>query len=276
MDRLIPGNKNVRANYLSTRALIALDADGDTAKAESLQVREIELRRELPEQHLLADALNGLAIMKMRQGDTDAALKLYQECLGIQRNLFSGANQTVAILIENMANAYFMRKEYDQAITQLEEVLAIRTEIYGEDGFPVARTRYNMGVLASEMGDHARGLELVDGALVVFRKHLGDNHIEVGQLLRGRATCLKGLGNLDEALRDARSALAILDAAGIPTSRGRLRALSLVVELLCLQGSTAEAERLVGEAVGQLDPQIADQADWVKTLNEKLEACGAG
>ncbi len=266
-------DQGIRADYLGARAVIASTWHGDLAKAEAMQVQDVALRRQLPYPILLADTLNDLAITKMKKGASAEALELYQECLDIQRKSYGDAHQAVAITLENMANAFYSREEYDQAISRLDEVLAIRTKLFGADSFPVARTRFNMGVVASTMDNNARGLELIDGALVVFRKRLGENHVEVGQALRNRAVCLKGLGRLDEALRDARQALAIFNVAVTPTERGRLLTLVDMTELLCLKGSSAEAERLVKETLSQLDPQKPDQAKWITELNEKLAKC---
>jgi serine/threonine protein kinase len=274
--RLTPQDLETRADYLGLRATIELSRHGDMQKAEALQAEDVALRRRRPAQTLLADALNSLAIIKMQKGDTTEALKLYQECLDIQRKEFGDAHQAVAITLENMANAYYTRKEYSQAIDRLDEVLVVRTKLFGIDSFPVARTRFNMGVLTSTMGDHQRGLELIDGALVVFRKHLGENNVEVGQALRNRAVCLKGLGEIDGALRDARAALSIFDAAVAPTERGRLRTVADITELLCIKGSVRAAERLVARTLDQLDPNKPDQAKWITQLNDKLDKCRAG
>jgi tetratricopeptide (TPR) repeat protein len=253
--------------------MIARSWRGDLEKAEVLQTQDVALRRRLPDQVLLADALNSLAITRTQKGASAEALGLYQECLDIQRKQYGDTHQAVAITLENMAGLFYSRKEYDQAIGRLDEVLAMRTKLFGADSFPVARTRFNMGVVADTMGDHARGLELTDGALAVFRKHLGANNVEVGQALRNRALCLKGLGKFDEALRVAREALAIFDVAVAPTERGRMRTLVDITELLCIQGLSAEAERLVKKTLSLLDPQKADHANWITKLNEKLAKC---
>jgi serine/threonine protein kinase len=273
IGRLEQQGLNIRADYLGARATIARSWRGDLEKAEALQAQEVALRRQLPDQTLLADALNSLAITKMQKGASAEALKLYQECLDIQRKQYGDAHQIVAVTLENMANAYYSRKEYDQAIGRLDEVLTVRTKLFGADSFPVARTRFNMGVVASTMGNNARGLELTDGALAVFRKHLGENNVEVGQALRNRALCLKGLGKFDEALCEARAALTIFDVAVAPTETGRMRTVLDITELLCIQGSSADAERLVKKTLSQLDPQKADHAKWITKLNEKLSKC---
>ncbi|HUN81086.1 MAG TPA: serine/threonine-protein kinase [Phycisphaerae bacterium] len=270
---LTPQDTSIRAGILGKRAIIAQNWRGDLDKAESLQTQVVALRRQLPDKNLLSDALNDLAIIKMRKGDTTEALKLYQECLDGQRKQFGDTHQAVAITLENMANAYYSRKEYDQTISRLDEVLAVRIKLFGADSFPVARTRFNMGVVASTMGNDVRGLELIDGALAVFRKQLGDRNVEVGQALRNRAFSLKKLGRIDEALHDARAALAIFDVAVAPTEQSRLRTLVDITELLCIQGSSAEAEQLVKKTLALLDSQKADQAKWIIKLNEKLSKC---
>ena len=273
LARLNPARPDMRADYLAARGALVLGWHGDLDKAEAIQTQQIAMRRELPSKHLLADAINDLAIIKMRRGDSAAAIALYQECLDIQRNEFGDTHQTVATTLENMANVYYSRKEYDQAISRLDEVLAIRTTLFGAESFPVARTRFNTGVIADVMGDHARALGLIDGALAVFRKNLDDKSPEIGQALRNRAICLKGLGRLDEALYDARAALAIFDAAVDPTERSRIRAIRDIAELLCLKGSPDEAERVAKQAIAVLDPQKPDQAKAIQQLNDQLAKC---
>jgi len=275
LDRSVPNGTELRASLLGVRARVMSAWKNDLEAVEALQTRVVQLRRDLPERHLLADDLNSLAVTKAKRGDLDGALAAYEEALGVLRSVYGDTHRLVAITLENISGVYYRRKEFDRSFKMLEEVLAIRIHTFGEDGFPVARTRFNMGVVAGDMGDPGRSLELIDGALPILRKNLGPTHPEVAQVMRNRVPPLKTLGRLDEALEVARAALAIYDTAVAPTDGRRQRALLDIVELLCAKGQVDEAQRIAADAIKALDPKVTDQAKWIKRLNDAVAACGA-
>lgn len=168
----------------------------------------------------------------------------------------------------------------DHSASRIAQATALVQEAYvrlvGNQDIRWDSRAHFLAAVASDKGDHSRGLELIDGALVVFRNQLGENNVEVGQALRSRALCLKGLGNLDEALRDARAALVIFDVAVVPTERGRLRAVADITELLCLQGSYDAAEQMAKEALKLLDPDNTTHQKSIKNLRDKLSRCRDG
>lgn len=130
----------------------------------------------------------------------------------------------------------------------LKEVLGARDAVR-HDSMPAARTRFNIGSVALAKNDFAAALPLIEGAVPIFRKSMGEQHVEVAQVLRSRATCRKGLGDLPGIGQDLEDALAIYGRATKPTFGPRLRTVQSLVEVRCLLGEAESARRLADEAV---------------------------
>ncbi len=270
---LVPARPDMWADFLAVRAQIAQHGANDLAKAEAIALERIAIQKQVNSGFGTADALNDLAVIKMTKGDIDGAIVTYEECLASMVAYVGENHQRIAVIRENLANAYFRQKKYDQVLLTLDQVLAIRIKLFGTDSFPVARTRFNMGVVANTTGDSARSLGLIDGALTTFRRELGENHREVAQALTSRAAALKGLARLDEALATANSALEILQTAP-PIDQNRLRVQADIVELLCLTGKPQEAGSLAKEIIAALDAAKPEQDRWIKRIGDILAKCG--
>ncbi|MCI0700215.1 MAG: tetratricopeptide repeat protein [Planctomycetia bacterium] len=65
---------------------------------------------------------------------------------------------------------------FDTARPLLNEALAIRTELLGDDNAEVAASLHNLGWLDQDEGQFASAQKLYRRALVMRRKHLGDSH----------------------------------------------------------------------------------------------------
>jgi tetratricopeptide (TPR) repeat protein len=132
----------------------------------------------------------------------------------------------------------------------------------------------NMGSIALNTRDFARALELIDGALPVFRRSLGEQSIDVAVVVRSRGTALKGLNDLDGALREFEAALAIQDAVASPTAAARIRILVAMIEVQCLRSKPDEARAAADLALKVLDPEKPADAKWIKDVQDQLAKCG--
>ena len=168
-----------------------------------------------------------------------------------------------------------MRQErYDQTLALLDEVLSIRESAFGPDSLPVARTRFNLGVVASYSGDFERAFALIDSGLAVFREQYGERSIEAAIGFFHRGASHEALGRFDAALRDYESSLAILDTLASPTEGTRLNALQSLTGLRCRQGVAVDRARGdVEELLAALDRGNSDHQPWIERFEKLRESC---
>jgi len=208
-------------------------------------------------------------------GQADEALASYKEALELTRKEEGESGYRGALILENMANVYFQKKELDTAQDMLGEVLKTRESLFGPDSMTTARTRFNMSSIAIRRADFKLGLELADAVLPIFKKNVGEKSPDYAQVIRNRAECLKGLGDTEAALRELRAALDIIDAAAAPSSPQRLRILLITVETYCQRGETDNAQATTDLALKVLDQTKPDQAKWIKNFRDLLAKCNA-
>lgn len=262
-----------RAAILGVRSRLAKSRQNDLVLAQKLAEEQVTLLRQGEPSVVVAEALNGLAILRMEAGKHDEALKLYEEALVIARVELGHTHPRVALLLENCANIWFRRKDLEKAQSMLDQVLVIREEAFGAESMQATRTRFNIGAVSVERGDFARGLELVDAALPVFRSTSGNPSLDVAVAMRLRAVCLKGLGNLDGAIEQAASALAMFDLVTPATSPLRLRCIQSLAEMYCLKNLPDDAERILQKGLSALSPDQPEQAKWITTFDNVRIKC---
>jgi tetratricopeptide (TPR) repeat protein len=273
LDRLLEERPGTRSLILTARASLARDWKGDLALAETLYGAALDQSRSAGEPWLIASALNALAVSEAARDKLDDASAHFREAIDVVSSVFGDDHPTLASYLENLGGLHLQRQEYDQTLALLERVLAIRESVYGADSFPAARTRFNMGVVASESGDSRRGLELIDAALVVFREHSGERSLETATALIYRGRCLEWTGNLAAAERDYESALAIQDAIGVPAHELRLNALMNLARVRCMLGGSDRATGAFDLALSALEPQNSDHQKWFSLFESVRANC---
>jgi len=262
-----------RAHLLSSRAALLSAWKGDYAQAEALDTEALAIMRTLNDPYRIAESLNNVAVMRMSQNKLDEARPLYEEAIEITKKNFGDHNQRVAIYTENLANIAFRQKDYALAQSMLEQVLTTRSAIFGAESMAAARTRMNMASIALSTGDFARSLELLDAVIPVFRASLGERNLDTAVAIRSRGMALKGLNDLDGALREFQDVIAIHDEVAAPNAAGRIRTLIAIVEVKCLQGKAEEARTTADLALKALDPAKPAEAKWIKDLQDQLAKC---
>jgi tetratricopeptide (TPR) repeat protein len=168
-----------------------------------------------------------------------------------------------------------MKKDYDACLAAMTKVLAMREQIFGPESLPAAKSRLNLGSIAITKQDFKLGLEHTDAALPIFRKQLGEQHMDVAQALRNRAMCLRGLGDTAAALRDYQSALVMYDALTAPAAAVRIRTLVAIMEIQCAQGLPESAQATAALALKVLDAKEPAQARLIKSVQDQLAKCKA-
>jgi tetratricopeptide (TPR) repeat protein len=181
----------------------------------------------------------------------------------------------VAIRLENLGDVYRTKRELDKTNELLDEVLAIREEAYGEESTLVARTRFNMGVVALQERDYARASRLIGSTLDGFRRQSGEKSLDYATAVFALGRADAGLGELSRARSAYEASLAIQDELAAPTAELRMRTLEALVELDCKRGSREEARATSDLALAALDRANADHGKWITRFEALIAKCGA-
>ncbi|MBC7834681.1 MAG: tetratricopeptide repeat protein [Phycisphaerales bacterium] len=116
LKRLGHDDPGQQADIAVVRSSLASAWKGDPAQAEAFTVDEVALRRRADQPAVLAGSLNNLAVMKVNRGKLDEALPLYEEAIGVASREYGEQHHITASLMENQANIYRMKKDYDTCL----------------------------------------------------------------------------------------------------------------------------------------------------------------
>jgi hypothetical protein len=143
------------------------------------------------------------------QGDYPAAIRLYEECLGIQKEL--GDRPGIANTLGNLGIVAYLQGDYASARLLSEESLAIQRTLGNRPG--IAFALHNSGRAISAEGDSTRAAALQRESLLLFvevssAQGIADtlDAFAVLDLARGRAERAAQLWGAVQGLRDDRGA----------------------------------------------------------------------
>jgi predicted ATPase len=156
-----------RARALNGAGALA-QCQGEYEAARALYEESLAIRRELGDQHGIADSLNNLGILASDQGEYEAARALYEESLAIRREL--GNQQGIAGSLNNLGNVAYSQGEYEAARALNEESLAICRELGDQRG--IAYGLEGVAAAAGAQGQPERAA-LIFGAAEALREVLG-------------------------------------------------------------------------------------------------------
>jgi predicted ATPase/class 3 adenylate cyclase len=189
---------------------------------------------------LRAKALSAGGSLAFQRGDLDLAVRLYEECLALRREVADALG--VAGTLNNLGLIAWQRGDLDQAKALYEESLAAYRQRDHRYGMSLALS--NLGILAAETGDLDRAREFYEESLGI-RRELDD--------LQGQAIALQNLADLAVKRRDLGTARTLLEEAlGLYRDLQSERGFAYVFDnlgSLALSGQQAErAARLFGAA----------------------------
>ena len=212
---------------------------------EALRLRQMELGHE----HLdTADSLLKVGGLLAVQGNVDGAEEMFGRSLEIRRKLLGENHAEVAVVLTRMGALYRDFNRAEEAETVLRQALEIQRR-KGEETLQVAEVKNHLAVLAANQDDYAAAEELLQDALRIRRRELGDDHVLVAEGLVNLAVIAEGRGDWRKAERVYREAADSLRR--LYKGDNELVAATLVnlAMLLGEHGDAGEAERLFREAL---------------------------
>jgi serine/threonine-protein kinase len=158
---------------------------------------------------------------------------------------------------------------YAEAEPLLRQALATRREVLGPRHADVGESLYNLGGLAFKQGDHEAAKARYEEALGLYRSLLGEDAMEVAQILNDLAMVLEeGKADYEGARPLLERALAIKRAHLGERHRDVAQAVNNLGMLHYRKGDLDEAERLLREALAtNRDLLGADHVEVASGLN---------
>jgi len=154
-----------------------------------------------------------------------------------------------ATLTDTVGRVYQSLGLYGSARTLLENALATRRRVHGNEHPRVAESLDTLARLVREMGDPVAAEPLYREALAMNRKLLGEEHPTVALNINNLANLVKVKGNMAEAETLSRRALEIRKKALGPEHPDVAESLHDLGSILLSGGDYAGAEALLREAL---------------------------
>jgi CHAT domain-containing protein/Tfp pilus assembly protein PilF len=190
----------------------------------------------------LANILNTLALLYLRQGSYSKAENFYSQALTITKRLRGEQHSDVATILNNLAGLYQTQGLYSQAEQLFNQSLKMRKHLVGEVHLDVADSLNNLAGLYQTQGLYSQAEQLFNQSLKM-RKHLvGEVHLDVADSLNNLATLYLDQGRYDKAEHPYRQAYYMRKRLLREDHPDIAASLNNLAELYKNQGRYSEAE----------------------------------
>ncbi|CAH3152958.1 unnamed protein product [Porites lobata] len=143
-------------------------------------------------------------------------------------NMSQGHIQDISEKLSNLGDICKMHCEFNVAKTYLENSLAVRIRLLGDQNVDVASGYNDLALVYKALGDFERAKEYQQRALAIKLKKLGAEHVSVATSYGNLASIHKDLGDLEQAKEYQQRGLAIFlkklgaEHVSVATSYGNL------------------------------------------------------
>jgi tetratricopeptide (TPR) repeat protein len=187
----------------------------------------------------------------------------YGRFVEVQYRRLSGklGGHALAVILHNQAATMQARGEYDAALKQYQNSLAILEEL--SDRVGVARSLHNIGIIQQARGDYDAALEQYHRSLAISEE-LGDR-AGVASSLNQIGIIQQVRGNYDEALEQYHRSLAISEELG--DRAGVARSLHQIGNLHYFRGEYEEALRQYRHS-RQIAEELGDPSGVARSLHQ--------
>jgi len=231
-----------------------------TAASEEAE-KALSVARTAPDQLAnLSAALSCMANCKISMGEYSAARKLYEQVLGYCKSIPKEQlnNLARANIYLGYGTALSALHRYEQA----KQVLEIALPVFKSAGasLPQAQASNALGIVELELGHEARAKELLDQALDLHNLIVPKQDVFRIMVLHNLGCLEARLGQNTQARAHFTSCAEHLKKAKEPTLLGRTDV--CLAEISLKLADSAEAERLLNEAIKNSDATKDDAALW--------------
>jgi eukaryotic-like serine/threonine-protein kinase len=196
-----------------------------------------------------ATALNNFGYLRRTQGDSREAESSFREVLSLSPEFSSDAHFLIGVTRATLASVLADQGRFQEAVQMAQEAVAEcrREGIASTPDFGFVLTIY--GGFLTEEGKFAEADSALTEADRIFRQLLSPLSLWTGDNVRNQAALLYNRGRYPEALAKAEEALHIYTKSFGPHYDNYPTALAIQGLSLNRLGRTAEAERVLREAV---------------------------
>ncbi len=156
-----------------------------------------------------------------------------------------GEDARVAVVAANLAMVELAQGDMAAARELLEQALAIRRAVFGDDEPGIAALLNNLGELERRSGNPERARQLHEAALVMRRALREPGHPEIAESLNNLGVTMSDLGQLETAGGLVQEALAMRRERLGPTHRATLESAANAAAIATEAGDLATAEDLL-------------------------------
>lgn len=279
--RHYPADHPTIAKAVNNLAMIYLTG-GRFAEAEPLFHEALGIYRRRGEgRHPTAGAiLSNLGELARQRGDPTAAEPLLREALDVQRSIHGPDYPYVGVISNNLALTLLELgadpKKLDEAEALFADTLRNIKANFGEEHPYVASTLHNVGLVRYRRGDFEGALKLLNEALSMRRRVLGENTWEVANSLANIAHLHAEQSDLAGAAKYLRQTLDVLRALVPINQRTLAERMTELADVLRRSGQVAEAAQLARDALRIIAEHVPDDVPGRGEATSVLGACLAG
>jgi tetratricopeptide (TPR) repeat protein/tRNA A-37 threonylcarbamoyl transferase component Bud32 len=227
---------------------------GDGAKltaGELLERGAAKLDKELAgEPEMQADLLDAVARIELNLSLLDPALAHARRAVALRLATLPPSDGRIGLSRDVLGTVLYTHGDFKEARQNYEAALPVLISAFGADSLEVATARRDLaGVINARSQDRVRAVELGRQAVAVFRRRLGDRHVETAEALDELGIALELTEHYGEAEAVYRRALAAYEKA-LGTRSWQVASVEVHLgSLLDRIGRTAEAKPLFERAI---------------------------
>lgn len=196
-------------------------ATGDFASAQATFELQLKEQRAAFGDHNddTAQLMMSLGSATLMLGQTDRAIALMSDAVGVYIQLHGEAHAATADGLANLGAAYQKAGRVDEAIAATRRALRGSEQALGQEHPVVITALTNLATMLTDADAAADAVVLLDRALKIATEHWGEIHRDVAFIETNRAHALRRLERRDEAERAGLAALAIFEEVLGPNHR---------------------------------------------------------
>jgi len=212
-----------------------------------------------PDDPLVVEAINSLAMLYRAAGDYVGAESLFERVLEITTEALGPRDPTIAVTINNLGMVYWEQGDHERAAQYLEKALEIWEHALGPDHPNVAVSLGNLASFYRRQGDLERAESLYEKVLAIWDRSSDPVHSQLVDTLRNLGAIRQSNGDYERAESFFKRALALDEKAYGADHAGTAVALSSLASLYYEAGDYTGALSLLERVLAI--QQSADDPD---------------